>query len=418
MLMNVVMVAALLLAVSALMLCWPRQMKAGQQLDRKSLFAEKLALLKDARELGELSDADFAIAAAELKSQFLAPLPDAQQLQGRSTRSGLLAFGILVLMTAGVYALTGQYRELQHWQQAQDNLASFGERALLGKGEALNEAELAQFALALRTKLANTGDDAVAWFVLGRIWFSQGQVPESIEAFEKALSLTPERTNLLISYAQALLVEGSEENVKKAAKSLGVVLSKDAGNIDALSMLALIAQQRGDVKEARAAWEVLLTQLPNDDPRYAQVQQQLAQLGSQPQMSQQQASQPQRSQQQASQQNGETPAGPVLNVTLNIPQAVADANKDATLFVFARATEGMPLPVAVQKLTVKAGTMQIRLDNSHSMQSGWNLSAVKSVTVGARISRSGSATPDPTDLQLKSAELSLSATPQSVELSF
>lgn len=408
MLMNVAMVAVVMLAVSALILCWPRQMKAGQQLDRKSLFAEKLALLTDARELGELSDDDFAIAAAELKSQFLAPLPDDQQLQGRSTRSGWLAFGLLVILTAAAYALTGQYRELQHWQQAQDNLASFGERALLGKGEALNDAELAQFALALRTKLANTGDDAVAWFVLGRIWFSQGQVPESIEAFEKALSLTPERSNLLISYAQALLVEGSEENVKKAAKSLGVVLSKDAGNIDALSMLALIAQQRGDVKEARAAWEVLLAQLPKDDPRYAQVQQQLAQLGSAQQVSQT----------QAPQQNGETPAGPVLNVTLTIPQAVADANKDAILFVFARATEGMPLPVAVQKLAVKAGTMQIQLDNSHSMQSGWNLSAVQSVTVGARISRSGSATPDPTDLQLKSAALSLSGTPQSVELSF
>lgn len=398
MLMNLAIVAALLLLVSALMLCWPRRMQAGQQLDRKSLFAEKLALLSDARELGELSEADFAIAAAELKSQFLAPLPDSQQLHGQSARSGVIAFGLLLLLTAGVYGLTGQYRELAHWQQAQDNLAGFGERALLGKGEPLSDEELAQFALALRTKLANTGDDAVAWFVLGRIWFSQGQVPESIEAFEKALSLTPERTNLLISYAQALLVEGSEENVKKAAKSLGLVLSKEAGNIDALSMLALIAQQRGDIKEARAAWEVLLAQLPKDDPRYVQVQQQLAQL--------------------EPQQKVVAKDGPVLHVTLTIPPAVAEAHAGETLFVFARATQGMPLPVAVQKLTVKAGTMQIQLDNSHSMQSGWNLSAVKSVTVGARISRSGSATPDPTDLQLKSAELSLSATPQQVELSF
>lgn len=398
MLMNLAIVAALLLLVSALMLCWPRRMQAGQQLDRKSLFAEKLALLSDARELGELSETDFAIAAAELKSQFLAPLPDSQQLHGQSARSGVIAFGLLLLLTAGVYGLTGQYRELAHWQQAQDNLAGFGERALLGKGEPLSDEELAQFALALRTKLANTGDDAVAWFVLGRIWFSQGQVPESIEAFEKALSLTPERTNLLISYAQALLVEGSEENVKKAAKSLGLVLSKEAGNIDALSMLALIAQQRGDIKEARAAWEVLLAQLPKDDPRYVQVQQQLAQL--------------------EPQQKVVAKDGPVLHVTLTIPPAVAEAHAGETLFVFARATQGMPLPVAVQKLAVKAGTMQIQLDNSHSMQSGWNLSAVKSVTVGARISRSGSATPDPTDLQLKSAELSLSATPQQVELSF
>ena len=398
MLMNLALTAAALLLLATVLLCWPRRMKAGQQLDRKTLFAEKLALLSDARDLGELSDSDFAVAAAELKNQFLAPLPDAQLLQGHSARSGLLALLLLTLLTAVLYASTGQYRELVNWQQAQDNLPAFGERALLGKGEPLSEEELRQFALALRTKLATSGDDAVAWFVLGRIWFSQGQIPESIEAFEKALSLTPERVNLLVSYAQALMVEGSEESVKKAAKSLGAVLSKDAGNIDALSMLALIAQQRGDKKEARAAWEVLLAQLPKDDPRYEQVQQQLTQL--------------------EPQQKSAAQAGPVLNITLTIPQAVADANAGATLFVFARATQGMPLPVAVQKLTLQAGTMQIQLDNSHSMQPDWNLSAVNSVTVGARISRSGSATPDPTDLQLKSAELTLSDAAQQVELSF
>lgn len=398
MLMNLALTAAALLLLATVLLCWPRRMKAGQQLDRKTLFAEKLALLSDARDLGELSDSDFAVAAAELKNQFLAPLPDAQLLQGHSARSGLLALLLLTLLTAVLYASTGQYRELVNWQQAQDNLPAFGERALLGKGEPLSEEELRQFALALRTKLATSGDDAVAWFVLGRIWFSQGQIPESIEAFEKALSLTPERVNLLVSYAQALMVEGSEESVKKAAKSLGAVLSKDAGNIDALSMLALIAQQRGDKKEARAAWEVLLAQLPKDDPRYAQVQQQLTQLEPQP--------------------TAAALTGPVLNITLTIPQAVADANAGATLFVFARATQGMPLPVAVQKLTLQAGTMQIQLDNSHSMQPDWNLSAVNSVTVGARISRSGSATPDPTDLQLKSAEMTLSDAVQQVELSF
>ncbi|WP_430456013.1 tetratricopeptide repeat protein [Rheinheimera sp.] len=403
MLMNLALTAAALLLLATVLLCWPRRMKAGQQLDRKTLFAEKLALLSDARDLGELSDSDFAVAAAELKNQFLAPLPDAQLLQGHSARSGLLALLLLTVLTAVLYASTGQYRALDDWQQAQENLPAFGERALLGKGEPLNDAELAQFALGLRTKLATSGDDAVAWFVLGRIWFSQGQIPESIEAFEKALGLTPERVNLLVSYAQALMVEGSEESVKKAAKSLGTVLSKDAGNVDALSMLALIAQQRGDVKEARAAWEVLLAQLPKDDPRYAQVQQQLAQL---------------ESQQQIPQPTAPAEAGPVLNVTLTIPQAVADANAGATLFVFARATQGMPLPVAVQKLQLKAGTMQIQLDNSHSMQPDWNLSAVDSVTVGARISRSGSATPDPTDLQLKSAPLTLTAAAQQVELSF
>ena len=166
MLMNLALVAAVLLLLSALILCWPRRATAGQQLDRKELFAEKLALLNDARELGELSDADFAVAAAELKTQFLAPLPDAQQLHGRSARSGIWALALLIVLTGAIYALTGHYRELQQWESAQANLSAYGERALLGKGEPLSDEELSQFALGLRTKLSTTGDDAVAWCVL------------------------------------------------------------------------------------------------------------------------------------------------------------------------------------------------------------------------------------------------------------
>ncbi len=413
MLLNLVWIALAITLLCVLFLYWPRQMKPGQQLDSKTLFAEKLVLLEDALAQGELSEADFALAAAELKAQFLAPLPDAKQLGGQQRRGTLAALLLIVLGTALTYGLTGQYRELQHWEQAQQNLTAFGERALLGKGEPLSEEELSQFALGLRTKLATSGDDAVAWFVLGRIWFSQGQVQEAIEAFEKALTMTPERTNLLISYAQALLVESSEESVQKAARSLGIVLGKEPGNVDALSMLALIAEQRGDTKEAVAAWQVLLEQLPANDPRQSQIVQRLQKL-------EQGEAVPSQNAVAASDSKADAPAaaGPVIVLELTIPADVAAANAGATLFVFARATEGMPLPVAAQKLALSAGTLQIRLDDSHAMQPGWNLSAVKAVTVGARISRSGSATPDPADVQLKSEPLTLQAGEQQIRLSF
>ncbi len=59
----------------------------------------------------------------------------------------------------------------------------------------------------------------MAWFVIGRIWLSKGMLDDAIEAFEKALALTPNRVNVLISYSQALLVGGSEEHLAKAARS-------------------------------------------------------------------------------------------------------------------------------------------------------------------------------------------------------
>ncbi len=116
----------------------------------------------------------------------------------------------MLVFALAFYLWKGQYRELAQWYDAQAQLQDLGKRALLGQGEQLSEQELELFALGLRTKLATSGDDAVGWFVLGRIWFAQGRVDDAIDACEKALQLTPERANLLLSFAQALLTRGSE----------------------------------------------------------------------------------------------------------------------------------------------------------------------------------------------------------------
>jgi cytochrome c-type biogenesis protein CcmI len=405
MIMQLMGAAALLLLFCAMVLLWPRRVQPVVSLDQKSLFAEKLQLLVAARESGELSPADFQSAAQELKSQFLGVLPDAGQLAGDPRRGRWPAVGLVVVLTLGIYGVTGQYQQLQQWQQAQDQLAALGERALLGKGPQLSETELTLFALGLRTKLATSGDDAVAWFVLGRIWLSQGQVPEAIEALEKALKLTPERSNVLLAHAQALLVEGSEESVQKAARSLGNVLAKEPQNLDALSMLALIASERGDLKEARAAWEMVAQLLPAGDPRLASVQQQLAKLITADSAV---AKQTDMSGTSAAPAAADTAAtSPLIRVALTLSADTVAQYAGKTLFVFARSVDGPPLPVAVQKLTVPAQTadLTIELSNAQAMQDSWNLSATSKVIVGARVSASGSATPDPADLQVKSAEL-------------
>jgi tetratricopeptide (TPR) repeat protein len=262
------------------------------------------------------------------------------------------------------------------------------------------------FGLALRTKLANEGDDAVAWFVLGRIWFSQGLVDEAIESFERALRLTPDRSNLLLSYAQALLVTESADNLQKAARSLGRVLEVDPGNQDALAMLALIAQERGDVAEAKAAWQVVLSQIPQDDPRRGMIEQQLAQLPGATQTAE-----------TAVINATDLPAtGRRISIELTIPAALATKFADATLFVVAKAATGSPMPLAVQKLPVKAGTQQLELTSAMVMQAGWGLDNVDEVLVSARLSQSGSVTKTAGDPEVQSKVLDLSKGPVTLSL--
>ncbi|MCT6699570.1 c-type cytochrome biogenesis protein CcmI [Rheinheimera sp. 4Y26] len=414
MLMQLSVAALLMLAVVVLLLWWPRKAGSAEQ-TQTELFAERLHALTQARDNGELAPEDFLSAANELKSQFIGQRQAA--LAGNNTPWLAPLSLVLVLLVVGIaYGLSGHYRELSDWELAQQNLPSYGERALLNKGEPLSEKEISLFALALRTKLANEGDDAVAWYVLGRIWFSQGLVEDAIEAFEKALKLTPERANVLLSYAQALLVTDNADNLQKAAQSLGLVLSKDPMNKDALSMLALIAQERGDLVEAKAAWEMLLSQLDKNDPRYSMIEQQLAKVS-------QGAAGVAVADTKTEASSGESatadPAAPKRRImlTLQVSEALAAKFKDASLFVVAKAAEGPPMPLAVQKLAVFSGSRQIELNSNMVMQPGWGLDNVAQVLVSARISQSGAVAKTAGDPEIVSELIELKDGQQELTLS-
>lgn len=388
--------AAMMLVVMLFVFVWPLRAVPGTGASRKELFAEKLALLVQARDSGQLADDDFAQAAAELKQQFVT---DPSLVSLRSGNMGAWRFAAIaavLVFTAAVYLVTGQYRQLQQWDSAVTNLAGYGERALLGKGEPLTEAEIDEFALGLRTKLLQQDDQGgMGWFLLGRIWFSQGLNSDALDAFEQALKLAPDNNNMLLSYAQALLVNNAPDAAQKAAASLGKVLTKDPTNTDAISMLALMAQERGDYKEAKAAWELLLGQIEPQDPRYSRIEQQLAEV-----------------------QRLMTPAKRTIEVMLTIDAAVAAANPQATIFVFAKAVEGSGMPLAVHKMPIFSGSQTIALTSQMQMQAGWGLDSVAQAQVQVRLSRTGAIAADANDPEISSEPLMLKDGLQQVTLQF
>lgn len=386
--------AAVMLVVLLVVFVWPLRAAPAASASRKELFAEKLALLVQARDSGQLAEDDFAQAAAELKQQFVTDPSLVSLRRGGMWPWRLSAIAAVLVLTTAVYLVTGQYRQLQQWDSAVTNLAGYGERALLGKGEPLTEAEIDEFALGLRTKLLQQDDQGgMGWFLLGRIWFSKGLNSDALDAFEQALKLAPDNTNMLLSYAQALLVNNAPDAAQKAAASLGKVLTKDPTNTDAISMLALMAQERGDYKEAKAAWELLLGQIDSKDPRYSRIEQQLAEV-----------------------QRLMTPAKRTIEVMLTIDAAVAAANPQATIFVFAKAVEGSGMPLAVHKMPIFSGSQTVSLTSQMQMQAGWGLDAVEQALVQVRLSKTGTITADANDLEVSSAPLAIKDGLQQISL--
>jgi cytochrome c-type biogenesis protein CcmH len=69
------------------------------------------------------------------------------------------------------------------------------------------------------------------------------------------------------------------------------------------------------------------------------------------------------------------------------------------VFVYAKAAAGPPMPLAVQRITVADLPTSLRLDDSMAMMPAMKLSSFPQVIVGARISPSGQAMPQPGDLE-------------------
>ncbi|MGI5310077.1 c-type cytochrome biogenesis protein CcmI [Rheinheimera sp. WS51] len=384
---------SLMLLICVLGLFWPRQSRQ-QNLSNTALFEQRLQVLALARDNGELAESDFVQAANELKQQFISG--NDKEIAAQTKKSHLLPWIMLIsiiVIVSAVYSFNGNYRQLQQWQQAQANLQSYGERALLQQGEPLSTEEVRLFGLALRTKLAKEGDDAIAWMLLGRIYLSQGMPEQAVDAFEKALQLTPDRIPVLLSYSQALIIVGDEHSLALAGRAVARILLQEPKNSDALSLMALIAYENGDLEEAKQAWTALLAELETDDPRYQAVQQRLSELGV----------------------DVDT-ATRRITVDLYVDPALQEANPDATLFLFARAKEGPALPLAVQRIPLVAGQQQLVLQESMAMQPGWSLANADQIEVVARMSLSGTVEQRPGDVQVVSDTLSFEQPHISIKL--
>ena len=96
--------------------------------------------------------------------------------------------------------------------------------------------------------------------------------------------------------------------------------------------------------------------------------------------------------------------------------ALKQAHPDASLFLFARAVNGAALPVAVQRIALPEGEVDLLLTEQMSMQSGWSLASTEQVQVVARMSLSGSVEMRPGDVETVSDVLSFNQPVLSVSL--
>ena len=354
-----------------------------------SIYEQRLVELQADLDNQRIDSQNHSEAIIELKRRLLNELSPEKSLNSRGdNRIFALTGAAFLIALAGIfYAMTGSQQQIAAWHDAMDNLADYGQRAVMQKGEPLTKNELQAFALALRTKLSQSGDDEVAWMLLGRVALMLNEFDMAKQSFDKTLKINPDNMQALVSYSQVLLLEGSEENMTRAAGMLSKVLQAQPNNLDAISLLALIAFERKDWLQAKAAFEVLLASMDESDTRYVMINQRISEIDL-----------------QIAQQNvvtsGEQLAAQSIQVTVDIDSQLADKQpNNGILFVFAKAAKGSPMPLAVVKLTDYSFPITVELSDANAMMAGLNLSSASEIIISARISNDDSVMPSTGELE-------------------
>ena len=244
--------------------------------------------------------------------------------------------------------------------------------------------DIDQMVRQLEQKLATEPNDLQAWLLLGRSHQVMQNWDKAQWALTQARQLAPDNPDILLALAE--VIAGANDHTLAGepealiAQALAIAPDSQQGRW----LAGMAAWQRGDAQTAQDLWQSLLA-----EPGLAAETREMLQMAS--------------TQIQAISAAAE-PSGDesVYRITVNVQLAAelqSFVQAEDTVFVFARAVSGPPMPLAIYRTTAAELPLTVTLDESMAMSPAMTLAASEQIIVGARISKSGNALPDSGDLQ-------------------
>jgi cytochrome c-type biogenesis protein CcmH len=335
-----------------------------------SIYRDQLRELDADLAAGTLARADYDKARAELEARLLEDVPQAQAQAERAEaarpswpgrKSALVVGAAVPVLAFALYLAVGDPGAMQ--RAGEHTVSAAQIEAMLDR---------------LAARLRENPEDADGWKLLGRAYSVMGRFKEASDAFSQAALRAPRDAQLLADFADALAMARGHRLEGEPEQLVLRALEIDPTNLKAMALAGTAAYERKDYAAAAAHWERMLPHVPPDSEEARSIRENVAEA-----------------------RKLQTPS--VVNalrgmVTLS-PELKASAAPDDTVFVFARAADGPPVPLAVARAHVRDLPYRFELDDSMAMTPALKLSAFPRVVVAARVSKSGTATAQPGDLQ-------------------
>jgi cytochrome c-type biogenesis protein CcmH len=367
----------------------------------------RLRELKAQHDAGTLDDNAYVKARQAIERQIGEDL-----LVGQEAATSRPSRALLALLSVFVVALAG----IGYWQTGSPSLlrgpAPVAESAdsadiadaptASGPGAPSPQQQIEAMVGKLAERMKTTPDDVKGWTMLARSYTVLRRFDEAIPAYARAAELDPNNAGLLADYADAVAATQQTANNPKSMALIERALNADPKHFKALALSGSAAFDRGDYAVAISEWQKIAIQLPPDSELAPRVQAMIADArgklaGNDAAPAASSPTQVAAARPSASAAKPAAATSVSGTVTLD-PALAAQASQGDSVFVFARAASGSRMPLAVQRAQVKDLPLAFRLDDSMAMAPGMTLSSAPQLTVGARISKSGTAIAQPGDL--------------------
>jgi len=357
----------LLVALSFLLIPVLRVRRAQREEDRTALnvalYQERVAELQTQQSEGVLNAAQLDTGRAEAARELLADTEGVEK--PRESRLGkplpLLAAVLVPVLGLALYLHYGAIDKVELTREFAEPPVS-----------------LADMTQRLERAAAAQPDSAEGLYFLGRAYMAQDRSADAAKVFERAVALAGRQPELLGQWAQAQYFADNKQWSPKIQALTDEALKLDPKEVTSLGLLGIAAFEGQRYQEAIDYWNRLLAQLPPEDNSRVALQGGID-----------------RAAEKLKESVGSVAQAPKALLTVRVDlsaEVKANVLPGDSVFIFARAVNGPPAPLAAKRVTVDALPVTVELGDADAMMPQLKLSNFPEVQLVARISRAGQPT--------------------------
>lgn len=324
---------------------------------------------------------------------------------------------LLPLMAFGLYFKTGNYQVVNDWEGLKAEVTGAGSNFSNPDDEEaqarLKDKTIAEVVSVLQASLQQGNETVEGWRMLATTFARTENFESALYAMKRGLDMDPKDINSLLTYAQILIAINGGTLTAESKVILDQVFLQEANNATAFSLLGMAHFNARAYPEAITNWEKLLNVGGENEQMVAIIERSISvakermadphsqsprQTGSQSQ-----SSLPSRHPAIAAASESDSVNSAQdrsLDVVVNIDAKLEGLlSPSDTLFVFAKAVSGPPMPLAVFRSGLGAFPVNVHLDDSMAMMPQLKMSKFDQVNVVARVSKHGSVSAETGDLE-------------------